>query len=170
MTEGALESARAFENKVGAAFDRDTIRMDLADVGEVEIVPCEVEAKAARGRIIGSASGDDGIVVEEMDVIENQFALGDVEGGIELLNGLTVSGGVGEMDLSLAVRIGESAGGLHEKIRSPGNGIVVSGKSLKGGDIGIVEVGTQSESAVAGDVSVLKSGGSVKFGGSITPA
>ena len=67
-----------------------------------------------------------------MDVVESDFALGDMEGGIELLNGLTVGGSIGEMDLSLAVRIGEGAGGLHEKIGLAGDGIVVSGESLRG--------------------------------------
>jgi hypothetical protein len=37
--------------------------------------------------IVGCASGDDGIVVEEMHVIDCDFAVGEVEVGIELLNG-----------------------------------------------------------------------------------
>ena len=42
--------------------------------------------------------------MREMDVIESDFALSDVKGRIESLNGFTVDGGVGEMDLSFAVR------------------------------------------------------------------
>ena len=81
-----LGSARAFENKVGAPFDRETIRMNPRDVGEIEIAANEIEAKSAGGGIVGGASGNDGIVVQEMDVIESELVLDDMEGGIELLN------------------------------------------------------------------------------------
>ena len=164
---GRVGSTRAFENEVGAPFDRETIRMDLSDVGEIEIVASEVEAKGAGGRIIGGASGDDGIVVKEMDVVESEFAPGDMEVGIELLNGLTVGRGMGEMDLSLAMRIGEGACGLHENIGLAGDGIVVSGDGLEGSEIEVVEVGAKTESAVAGEMAMLESGGSVEFGGSV---
>src|ERR1039458_549382 len=105
-----------------------------------------------------------------MQVIEGDFAVGDVESGIELLNGLPVSGGVGEMDLSLAVKVGEGAGGLYEKIGFAGDGIVVSGESLDGGEVSIVEVGTEGESAVSGEMAVLEGGGGVEFGGSVLAA
>ena len=45
------------------------------------------------------------------------------------------------MDLSFAVRFGESAGGLHEKIGFAGDGIVVSGKGLEVSQVGVVDVG-----------------------------
>ena len=90
--------------------------LDLADAGEIEIISGYIEEEGAGSWVIGGAAGDDGIIVEEMDVIEREFAVGEVESGIELLNGLAVSGGVVEMDASFAVRIGLSARGLQEKI------------------------------------------------------
>ena len=74
------------------------------------------------------------------------------------------------MNLSLAVRIGQSAGGLHEKIGFAGDGIVVSGEGLELGDVGVVEVGAEGEIAVAGEMAVLESGGGVEFGGSVVTA
>ena len=44
---GRIGSAGAFENEVGASFDGETIGMNLPDVGEIEIVAGEVEAKGA---------------------------------------------------------------------------------------------------------------------------
>ena len=97
--------------------------MELGDLGEIEIVASEVETEGAGGGIIGGAPGDDGIVMEEMDVIESEFrSRAKWKVGIELLNGFTVGGGMREMDLSFAVRIGRGAGGLHEKIGLPETG------------------------------------------------
>ena len=56
---GRVGSTRGFENEAGAPVDRDTIRMDLSDLGEVEIVPHEVELKGTGGRIISGAPGHD---------------------------------------------------------------------------------------------------------------
>ena len=140
------------------------------NVGEIEIVSGQVETKGAGRGIVSGAAGDDGIVVEEMDVIECKFAVGEMEAGIELLNGLTVGGGVGEMDLSFAVRIGEAAGGLDGKIGVAGDGIVVSGERLEVSEIGVVEVGVDREGAVAGEMAVFERGGGVEFGGSVVAA
>jgi hypothetical protein len=111
--------------------------MDLADAGEIEIVSRNIETESAGGGIVGGAAGDDGIVVKEMDVIESEFAMGEMEVGIELLDGLTVGGGVVEMDLTVTVRIGLGTSGLQEKIGGPSDGIVVSGKRLHGGEVGV---------------------------------
>src|SRR5580658_3430486 len=56
---GCVGSTRGFENEAGAPFDRDSIRMDLSDLGKVEIVPHEVEPKGTGGRIISGAPGHD---------------------------------------------------------------------------------------------------------------
>ena len=113
--------AGGFEVEIGAAFERETIGRNLADASEIEIISGDVELEGAGGGIVGGASGEDGIVVEEMNVIEGKFAAGEVEVGIELLNGLAVGGGVVEMDLAVAVRIGFGAGGLHDKIGRAGD-------------------------------------------------
>src|SRR5271156_3696172 len=105
-----------------------------------------------------------------MHVIECNSALGDVEGGIKLLNGLIVGKRVGEVDLPITVRIGEGAGGLHEKDGLAGDGIVGSAQSLQGSQIGVVEVGAQSEGAVAGEVVVQESSRSVELGRHVVPA
>ena len=105
-----------------------------------------------------------------MDVIESIFALGDMEPGIQLSNGLTVGGGIEEMDLSFTVRIGEGAGGLDGKIGVAEDGIVIAGQSLEETDIGVVEVGAQAKSVVAGEMAVLEPGGGVEFSRSVTPA
>src|SRR5579863_5850475 len=102
-----------------------------------------------------------------MDVIESDFTSGNLKVGIELLNGLAVGGGVGQMDLSLGVGTGHGAGCQHKKIGFAEDRIVISSKGLELSDIGVVEAGAHSESAVAGDVAVLESGGSVEFGGGV---
>ena len=89
-----VRSAGAFKSEVGASFDGETIGMDLADAGEIEIVSGQVQTEGAAGGIVSGASSDDGIVVEEMHVIESDFAVVEMEVGIELLDGLTVGGGV----------------------------------------------------------------------------
>src|SRR5580704_730701 len=105
-----------------------------------------------------------------MHVIESDFAMGGVKGGIELPNGFTVRGAVGEVDLAVTVRIGKGSGSLHEQIGFAGNGIVVSGKSRDCGEIDAEEVGSKSESAVTGEVPVLESSRGVEFGGGIVAA
>ena len=101
--------------------------------------------------------------MEEMNVIERKFAVGEVKSGIELLNGLAVSGGIVEMDLSIAVRVGLSTRGLQEKIGRSGDGIVESGERLQRGKVGVVKIGADGKSAVAGDVAVLKRGGGIEL-------
>src|ERR1700693_3744824 len=98
-----------------------------------------------------------------MDVIESNFSPRDVERGIESLNGFTVGGGIGEMDLSVAMRIGKGAGGLDEEIGLAEDQIVVSRDSPELNDIGIVKVGAQGENAVAREMAVLECGGSIEF-------
>ena len=56
---GCVGSAGAFENEIGASFDGEAIGMNLADVGEIEIIAGEIETEGAGGRIVGGASGDD---------------------------------------------------------------------------------------------------------------
>ena len=74
------------------------------------------------------------------------------------------------MDLSLAVRIGERACSLHEKISVAGDGIVVSEECLERSDVRVVYVGAQGESAVAGEMAMLERDSGVEFGGSVIPA
>src|SRR5580700_5326371 len=105
-----------------------------------------------------------------MDVIESIFAPGDMERGVQLSDGVTVGGGIHQVDLSFTVRIGEAAAGLDGKIGVAEDGIVVAGESLEETDIGVVEVGAQAKSAVAGEMAVLERGGGVEFSRSVTPA
>src|SRR5271156_6507535 len=105
-----------------------------------------------------------------MDIIESKFASSDVESGIELLNGRAVGGGVGEMDLSFAARIGNGARSLNRKISFSEDGIVVSSERLQVSDIDVEEVRAQSESAVASEMAVLERCGSIEFGGSVVMA
>ena len=144
--------------------------MNLLDTGQVEVVAGDVDVEGSGRRIVSRASSDDGIVVDEMQLVENDFAVGDMEGGIELLNGLTVGGSVAEMNLSLAVRIGEGAGGLNRNIGFAEDRIVVSRESLNVSDIGVVEVGAQGESTVASEMAVLERGEGIEFGGGVVMA
>lgn len=152
---GRIRRARALEDEVGASFDSEAIGMDLADACEVEIVACQVETEGAAGRIVSGASGDDGIIVEEMDAVKGDFSLSNAEGGIELPDGLTIGGAAGEMDLSFPMRSGEGSATLHEKIGDPRDRIVVSGESLEAREVCLVEVGAEGEYTVAGEVAVL---------------
>ena len=88
-------SAGTLEDEIGTSFNRQSIGMDLWDAGEVEVIARQVEAEGARGGLVGGASRDDRIIVEEVHVIERNFTMGHVERGVELLNRLTVGGGVG---------------------------------------------------------------------------
>src|SRR5712671_1148512 len=97
-----------------------------------------------------------------MQVIESDFALGEVKVGIELLNGLPVSKGVADVDLSVTMWIGDGAAGLHGNIGLAGDGIAVSRESLDGGEICVMKVGSEVEDALAGDVAMLESGGRVE--------
>ena len=128
---GRVRCTGGFEFEVGATFDGEAIGTDLADASEIEIISGYVEEEGAGSWVVGGAASDDGIVVEEMNVIERKFAVGEVKSGIELLNGLAVSGGIVEMDLSIAVRVGRSTRGLQEKIGRSGDGIVESGERLQ---------------------------------------
>src|SRR6266852_2343074 len=129
----------AFENEVGAAFHRETVGLDSLDLSEVEILARKVKMERASGGLVGGASGDDRFVVEEMQVVESDFALGEVEIGIELPNAFTVGEGVGGVDLSVAVWVRNSARSLDRKIGFAGDGIVVSNESLKGLNIRVVK-------------------------------
>ena len=105
-----------------------------------------------------------------MQVIESDFALSEVKVGIELLNGLPVSKGVADVDLSVTMWIGDGAAGLYGDIGLAGDGIAVSRESLDGGEICVMKIGSEIEDALAGDVAVLESGGSVEPGGSVFTA
>src|SRR5258708_6597195 len=146
-----------FENEVGAAFHRETVGLDSLDLGEVEILTRKVKMERASGGLIGGASGDDRFVVEEMQVVESDFALGEVEIGIELPDAFTVGEGVGDVDLSVAARVRNGSRGLDRKIGFAGDGIVVSNKSLKGRKIRVVKVGAERKGAVGGDMAMLQS-------------
>src|SRR5271167_1872584 len=98
-----------------------------------------------------------------MQVVESDFAVGDVERGIKLLHGLTVGGTIGEMNLSLAVRIGESTACLNEEISLAGDGIVISGEGLEVGQVGVVDVGAEVEKAVSREMALLERSGGVKY-------
>src|SRR5580698_9640203 len=102
-----------------------------------------------------------------MEVVESDLAVGEMKVGIEPLNNLTVGGGVGEMDLSLAVRFGEGSGSLHEEIGLAGDGIVESGEGLDVGQFGVVEVATKGEGGVSGEMTVLE--GNLNGGGKRIP-
>src|SRR5580700_4262078 len=141
--------------------------MDLADVCKIEVVSCQVQTKAARRRIVGGAAGDDGMVVIEMDIIECQLTVIEMEVGIELLNGLTVRGGVVELDLAIAVSIGPSTGGFEGQIGCTSDGIVVSGERLHGSEVAIVELGADRELSVGGEMTVFKRGRSIEIGGRV---
>src|ERR1700722_5946516 len=112
VDRGCVRRSRAFKSEVDASFDGHTIGMDLADVCKIEVVSCQVQTEAARRGIVGGAAGDDGIVMIEMDIIECQLTVIEMEVGIELLDGLTVRGGVVEPDLTFAVSIRPGAGGF----------------------------------------------------------
>jgi hypothetical protein len=108
--------------------------------------------------------------MEEMNVIEKDFPLRQTVSGIELPNGLPVSGGIVEMELSFEVWIGKGARSLHEKISITRDGIVVPEQSLNRRDIGVVDVSAQSESAVASEMAMLKRDGGVKLCGCVITA
>src|ERR1700730_11578673 len=108
--------------------------------------------------------------MDEMQVIESDFALGEVKVGIELLNGLPVGKGAGDVDLPIGMRIGDGAAGLYGKIGFAGDGIVVSDESLDRREICVMKVGSEIEDALAGDVAMLESGGSVEPGESVLTA
>jgi hypothetical protein len=144
--------------------------MDLSNLCEIEIIANEVETKSARRRFIRRASGDDRIVVKEMDIIESDFPASKSISGIELPNSLAVRRGIVEMELSFKVRIRKSSGALHEKISRTRDGIVVPQQSLDRRNIGVVDIGTQGESAVAGEMTVLKRDCGVKTRGRVIAA
>ncbi|MGO9165788.1 MAG: hypothetical protein ACLP56_02840 [Candidatus Sulfotelmatobacter sp.] len=170
VDSGRVRCAGSFEEEVGAPFDGEAVGIELANAGEIEIISRYVEAEGAGGGVVGGASGDDGIVMKEMDVIESEFAVGEVEGGVELPNSLTVDGAVVEVDPSVGAGIGLGACGLQEEVGSTGDGIVVSGEGLERGEVGVVKVGAQGESAGAGEVAVLERCGGVELGGSVVAA
>src|SRR5271165_1298696 len=167
VDDGYVGSAGSFEHEIGSAFNRDAIGVDSPDAREVKVVTCKVKLEGAGGRIVRSTSDDDRIVVEEVQIVERDFAVGDVESGIELLDGLTVSGSVFEMDLPLAVRFGESARSLEDKIGLAGYGIVEAGEGFELGQVGIVDVRAQVKRSVPRYMTVLERGGGIKFRGGI---
>src|ERR1700733_3450324 len=141
--------------------------MDLADVCKIEVVSCQVQTEAARRGIVGGAAGDDGIVVIEMDIVEGQLTVIEMEVGIELLDGLTVGGGVVELDLTFAVSIRPGTGGFEGQIGCTGDGIVVSGERLPGSEVAVVELGADRELTVGGEMTVFKRGRSIEIGGRV---
>ena len=106
--------------------------LDSLDLSQIEIGARQVEVEGASRGLEGGASGDGRIVMKEMHVIESDLPLGEVKVGIKLPNGFAVSGGIGEVELSITAGIENRAGRLHGKIGSAEDGIVVSGESLKG--------------------------------------
>ena len=116
----SLRRAGGFEAEVGASFDQETTAVELMQLGEIEITSVDIEVEDTGCGVEGSISGDDGIIVKKMGVLERKFAVGEVQGGIELLHGLAVNGGVGEMDPTLAVRVGPGACCLEKEIGGAG--------------------------------------------------
>src|SRR5580658_2033583 len=102
-----------------------------------------------------------------MQVVESDLTASEVKPGVELLDCLAVGRGVGEVDLTFALRIGEAAGSLHGNIGLAGERIVVSGKSLHDRQVGVLDVGSESECTVAGEMTVQKAGGSVELDRSV---
>ena len=144
--------------------------MNLAEAREIKIVSGQVELEGAGRRIVGSASGDGGVIVNEMNVSECDFAMNQLEGGIELLNGLTVDGAVDEMDLSLAMGIEWRTRGAQRKIGLAGDGVVVPGEGLERREVIVVKRGAEGEWTVAREMAVLERGGRVEFGRSVAAA
>src|ERR1022692_2060638 len=157
---------------------RDGLQVDvtgeLATESEVPDVDVRIDdrrvgsAGAFKNKIGASRNGEttgiNRLDVREVEIIASKA---NVEAGIELLNGFTVRGGIGEMDTSLAMRIGDGASSLHEKIGPTCDGIVISGKRLDRREVSVKQVSAESEIAVTGEMALLKSGGGVKFGGGI---
>ena len=59
IDERRVGGAGAFEDKIGASFDGETIGLYSPDLSEVEIITREVEMERASGRLEGGASGND---------------------------------------------------------------------------------------------------------------
>src|SRR5579863_1455355 len=161
------ESAGAFDHKIGAAFDGQTIGVKLTDVGEVEIVCGEIETESASRESKSGAALGNGIVVQEADVVEGDLALAELKSRIELLNGFAVGRGVVEMNRSVAARIGEGSGSFQRNVGLAGDGIVDSREGLQVREVGVEDVGANVEIAVTGKVAVLECRAGVKFGGGI---
>lgn len=162
-----LGSARGFEFEIGAAFEGDPAGMELADPPEIEIISVNIEMEDAGSGVEGSVSSDDGVVVEQMHVVESQFAVSEMEYGIESLDGFAVSGDIVEVESSTAVRVGLSASGFEKEIGGAGNRIVVAGEGLERGERGVVQIEAKPEDALAGKVAMFERGGRVEFGGGI---
>src|SRR6267154_5797160 len=79
-----------------------------------------------------------------------------MKSGIELANSLSVGDRITQMNLAVAVRIGDGSRRLHHKIGLAGDGIVVSGERLKIGKLGIAHVGVQVEGAIAEDMTMFQ--------------
>jgi hypothetical protein len=159
-----LSSARGFKFEVGAAFEGEPAGMELLDPPEIEVISVDIETEDAGSGVEGSVSSDDGVVVEQMHVVEGKFAVGEMEYGVESLDGFAVSGDVVEMELSIAVRIGLSASRFEKEISGAGNGIVVASEGLERGERGIVQIGAKREDALAGKVAMFERSGCVEFG------
>ena len=59
IDERRVGGAGAFEDKIGASFDGETIGLYSPDLSEVEIITHEVEMESACGRPVRGAPGDD---------------------------------------------------------------------------------------------------------------
>ena len=147
---------RAFHDEIGASLDGNPCGTKSWKIGEIEVVSRQVEAKRPGGGIVSGAAGGNGIAMEKMKVVENNFALADSERGIELLNGLAEGRGMIDMDLPAAVRIGDGSGSFDEKIGLAGDRIVRSEEGLEFGEVGVTQIGAEVESAVGSEVAVLE--------------
>jgi len=166
----SVGSAVSFEGEIRAPFDSDAMRIELVDVGEIDIISREIQMEGVGGGVVGCASRGDGIVMEEMQVVEGDFAVADVKVGIELLNRFAVKRTAIEVDLAFALGIGKSSRSLDEKIGFAGDGITVPGKRLQRGHFGVVQVGAESEIAVPGEMAMQQGGGGLEFRRSVVAA
>src|SRR5258708_29994440 len=100
-----------------------------------------------------------------MEVTESDFTAGQLEGGIELPNGLAKCNGISDMDLPIAVRVGGRSAGLHGQVSLTGNRVVISREPLEVGNVSAAHVGAQVEDAVTGEMAVVEAGRGVEIDG-----
>src|SRR5260370_21405871 len=69
IDRGSVGSAGTFEDEIGAAFHGETTGIELAHVGEFEVVAGQVEMECSRRRVIGGASRDGRGGIDQMETI-----------------------------------------------------------------------------------------------------
>ena len=105
IDHGSIERPGALQRKVGATVHRQFVQMNLANPRQIEILPDQVKSEAACRRRVGSAAGDSGVFVSEVNIAESGFVRTNVKIGIELLDRLSVGRGIGGVNVSLHLRM-----------------------------------------------------------------